>query len=241
MWWTTEQKIKSVYDMYKYAKENDVALLSEFVSSQTVLFNFWQEYINDHEAYDRAFCTMFKDFFYFDQDGTESVEDIFNRFVQAVEDYLMLNDKKYTSMYYVELMSVNADSILTDYKIVEEKENENSTEREYESGARTDDTESTSGQRTDVDTDQVMAYNSTTFVDQAKSTSQKGAQTDSLTFDKGAQTDTENVSESGSHTITTSGSKTNPYENMSKYLEVWDAYSFYTKVFKDIASNLLLA
>lgn len=240
MWWTTQQKIKTVSDMYEYSSENELPLLSSFLSAQPVLNDFWQPYVTDYETYDKIFRTMFKSYFYFDQEGDETVEEIFNRFTEAVEGFLTLNDKKYTEMFRIELLSVDSDSVLSDYIITETKEGDREVERWYVSGARQDTSENTSGARTDTTTDQIMAFNSSQFADQAKSTYAKGEEEDSSEYNKGSQTDQEEVSESNDHTITTSGTKGNPYENMTKYLEAWDGYSFYTKVFKDIAANLLL-
>lgn len=240
MLWFTDQKIKTVKDMYDYAVENQEELLSGFTSTQSVLYDFWANYLTNNELYDRAFCTKYKNFFYFDQDGSETIEDVFDRFVQAVEDFLTLNDKKYTELFKIELMTVPDNSVLNDYKIVETKEGEKTVEREYVSGDRTDRNSVTTGARTDTTTNQTMAYNSSAFVDASKSTDVKGEEDDSSAFEKGEQTDNESVSEDTGHTITTTGIKGSPYENMQKYIEAWDGYSFYTMVFRDIAKELLL-
>lgn len=237
MYCLEEQKIITVKDMFDFASDTLVPLLGSY---QLVTYDFWSEYMSNFEEYDKLFCTMYKNFFYFDQDGTEPVDDVFERFCDSVNGLLMMNRKKYAELYKIELLTIDGSSILSDYKITEEKENERGVEREYVSGERQDTGEDVSGQRTDVETNQVMAFNSTEFVDSTKTTDQKGSETDTTEYNKGEQTDTENVSETGSHTITTTGTKGNPYENMTKYMEAWDSYSFYRKIFNDIAAEFLL-
>ena len=244
MWWNdgpyfTDERIKTVKDMYDYASENSIALLSEYLSS-TVIASFWDEYVNNFELYDQIFCTRYKNLFFFDQDGTEDVDNVTSRFIDAVDGLLRINNKRYNELYKIEGLSIQSNSILSDYNMTEEKSAERGVEREYVSGARQDTSENTSGEREDVTTDQIMAYNSNSFVDQAKSTFEKGAEEDSSEYNKGEQTDNEDVSETSGRTITTSGTKGNPYENMDKFITAWDAYSFYGKIFEDIAKAFLL-
>lgn len=238
--WCEDEKIKTVKDLYDYAVENQTELLSDFQSQEPVLYDFWQGYIQGHDSYDRYFCTKYKNWYFFDQDGSETVEEVFTAFVQAVEDFLTVNDKRLTEIYKVELMTVQEASVIADYMVTEEKEGERTVEREYVSGTRSDSTSDTVGEKTDTTTDQIMAFNSSAFADKNKSTTEYGEQENSGSFTKGEQTDNEDVTENTGHTITTIGSKTNPYENMTKYLEAWNGYSFYGSVFREIASELLL-
>lgn len=234
------QKIVTVKDMYDYAKAEDIPLLGTYTPSSLIKPDFWFAYVANYSKYDFYFRTMYRDFFYFDQDGTQSVVEVFGAFQDIIDVFLEINDKKYSEMYRIELLSIDSNSILSDYKIVETKEATRDVDREYVSGEREDTNEEESGARTDVETNQVMAYNSTEFVDSTKTTGNKGAQTDGAEYHKGEQTDNETVNEESGHTITTSGTKGNPYENMTKYMEAWDGYSFYTKLFKDIAKEFLL-
>ena len=56
MWWNlncdgpyfTEERIKTVKDMYDYASENSIALLGEYLYSP-IIASFWDEYVNNFE------------------------------------------------------------------------------------------------------------------------------------------------------------------------------------------------
>ena len=240
MYWMDNQKIITVSDMYEYAKENDIALLSNFSTGTSSATDFWVPYLYDSDKYDRAFCMRYKNFFFFDQDGKELVDDVVDRFVQSVEDFLLLNKKKYSELFKIEKFVFAQNDILIDYNIDAWKEDVRDISREYVSGERQDTGEDVSGQRTDVETNQVMAYNSNTFVDSTKTTDNKGSETDTTEYNKGEQTDTETVNDEGSFRTGTKGNKNSMYDNMLKFLEVWDGYSFYGNIFKDIAAEFLL-
>lgn len=235
----TEQRVKTVKDLYDYAVEHNEELLGNWQSSSSE-YDFWLKYTADSSTYDRAFCNKYKNWYYFDQTGSETVEEVFNRFTEAVTDYLTLNDKKFTELYKVELLTIDNRSILSDHTMSQQINTERGIEREYVSGPRQDATSDTSGERTDTTLVQQMAYNSVAFADTDKTTDTVGNQTDSSTFNKGAQTDTEGTTDTLKSSMSVTGSNDNPYENMLKYIESWDSFSFYTMIFRELASELLL-
>ena len=238
MW--TEQRIKTIKDLYDYAVENNEDLLGTWQSS-FVDEDFWLPYSLNSTVYDRAFCTKYKNWYFFDQTGEETVEEVYERFVEAVTDFLTLNDKKYHELYRVELLTIDPKTILSDYTLTKEKEEERIIDRDYISGARQDSGSETLGSRTDTTTNQVMAFNSNTFVDSGKSTDVSGQQLNSSTMNKGSQTDNEDVTDTLGSTVTMVGSNNNPYENMQKFIEIWDGYSFYSMIFRNLAAEFLIA
>lgn len=238
MLWTN-QRVKTVKDLYDYAVENQEELLGDWQSSSTD-YDFWLKYTTDSFIYDRAFCTRYKNWYFFDQTGEETVAEVFQRFTEAVTDFLTLNDKKYTELFKVEMLSVQASSVLSDYTITEELEAERTIGREYTSGERTDNSTDTIGARTDTTTNQVMAYNSSSFVDSSKSIDDMEQQVNTNDFTKGEQIDSEDSTDNLGSTKTTTGTNSNPYENMLKYIEAWDGFSFYTMIFREIAAEFLL-
>ena len=254
--------IRDVNDMYLYAEENNLPLLSDYIAEDAT-HDFWNDYTTNHEEYDKIFRRLYKHFRYFDQDidGDNPVADVTQDFIDAVKGHLMLNDKKYTMLYLLHVNNTVLDPY-NDYKITETKQGARNVDTELVSGERTDETtdvagarqdstNNTYGQRTDVTTDQIMAYNSATFVDNAKSTSEKGAETDSASFSKGSQTDTssfskgeqtdtQSIDETNSHTITVTGAKENQSKNMREYADTWSRYEFYSYIFRKISEDLLL-
>lgn len=240
MYWMDNQKIITVSDMYEYAKENDIALLSTFSTGTSSATDFWVPYLYDSEKYDRAFCMRYKNFFFFDQDGKELVDDVVDRFVQSVEDFLLLNKKKYSELYKIEKFVFAQNDILTDYNIDAWKEDVRDISREYVSGEREDSDTLDHSQVNSTTTDYVKAYNSNTFVSANESVTNTAPIVDVRDFLKGEQTDTETVNDEGSFRTGTKGNKNSMYDNMLKFLEVWDGYSFYGNIFKDIAAEFLL-
>ena len=235
----TEQRVKTVKDLYDYAVENNEELLGNWQSSSSE-YDFWLKYTADSSVYDRAFCNRYKNWYYFDQTGEETIAEIFQRFNEAVTDFLTLNDKKFTELFKVEMLSVQGSSVLSDYTITEEVEAERTINREYTSGGRQDSDSETIGGRTDTTTNQVMAFNSSNFVDSSKSTDVIGSQTNSSSYTKGEQSDTDDTTDTLGSSKITSGTNSNPYENMLKYIEAWNGFSFYTMIFREIAAEFLL-
>ena len=238
MW--TEQRVKTIKDLYDYAVENSEELLGTWQSS-FVDEDFWLPYTLDNEVYDRVFCNKYKNWYYFDQTGDETVAEVFERFVTAITDFLTLNDKRYHELFKVELMSVDSQTILADYTLTKETDSERTIDRDYISGARQDSASETLGSRTDTVTNQVMAFNSSTFADSSKSTDVMGQQLNSSSANKGSQTDNEDVTDTLGSTVTMVGSNTNPYENMQKFIDTWDGYSFYSMIFRNMAAEFLIA
>lgn len=233
MWWSLDKTVKTVNDMYEYAKANNTPLLSAFSSYADATNDFWHEYNLEYVRYDSAFALLYKNFRFFDQnvEDENDIEDVTTRFTKAVYNFLLMNDKKFSQLYKIEKYNSSA-PLGTDYDITETKTANRTSE--YVSGQRSD--SMTSGARTDVQIEQTMAFNSSTFVDSGKVTDEKGVETD--TSIKGEQTDTEDRDET--HTIRTVGSKTDPSINIEKYIETWDSFSFYKYVFEQICKELLL-
>lgn len=239
MWkWNNVQR--TVYDMYLYAKEHNVPLLSDFSCSLEVGTDFWCYYVNNHEMFDRLFALTYKNFRFYEQDieGDNPVEDVFTDFTFAVKAYLTLNEKRYYRLY--QIYSLKDVSVTDDYNITEHRDGEYHSDREYVSGARTDSQNSTVGQRVDTSINQVMAFNSNTFQDESKTTDTTGAQTDMGSSTKGSQTDTDKNDTNDSYTTTVKGTKGNISDNIKKYKDVWNNYNFYSDIFTDICKNFLL-
>lgn len=254
--------IRDVNDMYLYAEENNLPLLSDYIAEDAT-HDFWNDYTTNYEEYDKIFRRLYKHFRYFDQDvsGDNPVSEVTAEFIDAVKGHLMLNDKRYTMLYLLHVNNTSLDPF-NDYKITETKQGARNVASEIVSGeredttvdiagARQDSTNNTYGARTDTVTDQIMAYNSSQFVDNAQSTTvkgsetdtsafSKGSETDNSTYTKGEQTDTQELDETNSHTITVTGAKENQSKNMRQYTDTWSRYEFYSYIFRKIAEELLL-
>lgn len=240
--WNCENVQRTVKDLYDWQHNHGVPgmeryLLSNFSSAVDSENDFWENYRDNHLMYDWYFARRYRNFRYYGQDveGDNPVEDVYVDFVDEVYNFLQINDKKYSELYKIELLE-NTSSPTSDYNITETRNR--TLNSEYVSGQREDRSSSTQGASSSTRTDSTKAYNSASFVDVGQSISTSQPRTDSGSINKGEQTDTEEKTYTDTHTET--GSKGNPSENLEKYKEVWNGFSFYSMIFDDICKNLLL-
>ena len=91
--------MKTVNDMYKESTSKGIALLSEYGSA------FWQDYVTNHAKYDALFRRMFFSFRYFMQSEDDDIATITNNFIEDVNNHLMINDKKYSELYRIHVVT----------------------------------------------------------------------------------------------------------------------------------------
>lgn len=216
----------NVEDMYKYAKQNSLKLLSDYPA------DFWIDYISNYDKYDKQFMRMYKSYRYYMQNpydkDNETIADITDDFIEAVYMHLKMNNKKYTELYKLNVLNDSTISPLDDYSMTE------IMDRTIVNGAREDSNDETLGTKTDTSTNQIEGFNSTDFDDSNKTTNVYGQQLNGNTFNKGEQENTDD------YTLTKKGSMNNPYENINKFKSVWNNYEFMNYIFKNICADLLL-
>lgn len=240
--WNCKNVQRTVKDLYDWQQTHGIPgreryLLSDFSSSVDSANDFWENYRENHLEYDWYFARRYKNYRYYGQDveGENPVEDVYFDFNDEVRIFLMVNDKKYSELYKIEL-DQNVPSPTSDYNI--NYHNTKTIEREYTSGERTDIGTNTVGATSNTSTNSTKAYNSTEFVEVGKTVSNGQEHTDTSSINKGEQVDNENSTYTD--TRTESGSKGSPSENLEKYKEVWSGFSFYSMIFEDICKELLL-
>lgn len=243
--WNFRNVQRTIKDLYEWQQSHAIVgqeryLLSDFTST-ALTSDFWDEYKDNHLYYDWYFARRYRNFRFYGQDieGDNPVEDVYFDFTEAVKVFLMMNDKKYSELYRIEVLE-NTLSPTGDLNITETMTGTKSIDTEYVSGSRQDSSTDNIGAEMSTGIDSTKAYNSTEFLEVAKSTMNTQARTDTSSITKGQQTDTEDKDYTEGHTITTSGSKDNPSENLEKYKEVWSSFSFYSMIFDDICKELLL-
>lgn len=249
---------KTVNDMYKESVSKGTALLSEYGSV------FWQEYVTNHAKYDALFRRMFFSFRYFMQSEEDDIATITNNFIEDVNNHLMVNDKKYSELYRIHVVTDDKYSITDNYNVTEKMQKETSNNGSDTYGERTDTTNETSGARKDTNTTQVgsqtntgtdtiAGFNSSGFENDSKVIDETGARTDTsetnigeqnnlINFGKGSQTDTHSGTGTEDYTLTRVGNigvKT-VTEVIREHSDYWSVYEFYTMIFKEICSELLL-
>ena len=224
--------LKTVKDMYKYADDNNVKLLSGYAA------DFWKEYRDNYQRYDNLFCRYFRSWFYFLQEGDEDISDLVNDFVIDVYSHLMINDKKYSELYRIHVIDDDDYSLINNYDMHEVMDKDTTTSGTDTFGQRID--SDSIGAQENTLTNKVAPFDSAEFNNERQAVESNGTRADSHT--KGSQED--------SH----SGSGTEDYE-LHRYGNIgvmtgtdllkgaknfWTTYEFYEMIFRDIARELLM-
>lgn len=238
MRWFDVAEWSNVEDMYKYAKQNSLELLSDYSA------DFWSDYVANYQDYDKQFMRMYRSYRYYMQNpydkDNETVADITEDFIDAVKMHLKMNDKKYSELYKINVLADSEVSPLNDYEMTEIMDRTKVYEGTFVDGSRSDSNSETIGSRNDNITYQIEGFNSSTFSDSNKTINALGQQLNSGSFIKGGQENTDDHSEDDDYTLTRTGNNTNPYENVKKFKSVWDNYDFMNYIFKNICADLLL-
>lgn len=256
----------TVNDMYKYSKDNNLPLLSNFNAT------FWNDYNSDYGKYDKLFNRMFMSFRYFMQEPLhrhESMTDahigeITSDFTDEVYAHLMVNSKKYSELYRINVVDDESFSIVDNYNITENMDKETTQSDKDTYGTHTDTTTDTIGSRKDSNqtilgsqsntaTNKVSPYDSENFYNDTNVQDTIGGRTDSSQNTIGSQSNSSSTAY-GSRVDGHEGGGTEQYtltrrgnigirtadEVMEKHSEFWSKWEFYTYIFKEICAEMLL-
>lgn len=212
-WIPPMQKIEfvTVKQMLDSVQTNDTPLLSSFDA------DFWREYVANHEYYDKVFARLYKNFYYFNQDANDTKENVTPDFITDVYGLLMLNRKRYSELYRINVVDDQQYSILDNYDVTETLEKSDSKTDTIEYGEKVTNREdqhdltdtygnrqttnnSTVGAQQNTSTEQVAPYDSEDFANNNQSTVNLGSRTDSSTTQQATATDTHNTTIEGSVT-----------------------------------------
>lgn len=216
-----------VNDLFKYAVENNLKLLSNFNAE------WWDLYKSNHETFDRIFNRRYKTYKPWELDWYCSVlsQADFLWWVQSVEDCLMLHKPEIDKLYET-ITSQTLDLLnTTDYI---EKMDRDTTES---LGSRNDTSSNTYGQKTTTDTNKVSPYDSSAFNNNYEDTIVEGNQTNSGSFTTGAQSNggTED------YTKTIQGYRdVDPTKHINDMLDFYTVHNFMIEIFNILERELLL-
>lgn len=250
--------MKTVNDIYKYILDNDLTLLPINVTN-----DYWKEYISNNKMYDMLFNRLFFSFRYFLQFPDDDIKAVYERFTLDVFTHLLVNSKKYTELFKIESLDVAEYNPLNTVGIKETFERDYSRDKIDTYGIRNDSNTITNGSRTDSInntigaqsnsvTNTIAGFNSTGFENDSASTESIGSRSDSSTnvtgeqtisnnFSKGEQIDKEVNTDNENYVKNKTGFETyNPTDNIRKYNNYWDSWSFYNMIFRDISKALLV-
>lgn len=197
---------RTVNDMYSIAKGNNTPLLSGYPSV------FWTDYRNNYSKYDALFRRLYRSFKYFMQEDDESDSIVTSNFTEDVYNHLLINDKKYSELYRVNVVDDDEYHLLDNYDMSEtmnrSKENKatdtlgqrtdsttnnigNVNEKTTDNnGSRTDKTDYKQGNQNNSTTTGIEGFNSASFSDSDHVADSIGQREDTTTLNVGEQNNT---------------------------------------------------
>lgn len=230
----------TVSDMLAYSQANSLKLLSEYPA------DFWKDYIANSTRYDKLFTRLYKSFAYFLQDYGDTIEGVTNTFIEDVYNHLMLNDKKYSELYRVQVVDDDKYHIIDNYDIVETMDRKTGNDGTINIGTRSDNnkTDYTQGQQSNTTTTGIEGFNSTDFSNSERSQDSLGQRQDNTTqtFTSGEQTNTNKENGTEEYTLTRKGNigVQTGADILKRHYDFWRPYEFYSFIFGEIAKELLI-
>ena len=226
----------TVKQMYGLSQLRSIPLLSDYTAE------FWNGYVQNYEHYDRVFNRLYRDFYYFNQDANRTAEEVQPEFTEDVYGLLLMNHKKYSELYRVNVVSDNDYSILDNYDVVETKEGENAKSITDNYGQHINSTQSQLGSQNNSATEKVSPYDTENFYNENRNDTTLGQRNDSSSTTYGSRADTHEHEGTDSYELHRRGNigVQTQSEVMSKHVNFWKGYNFYKIVFDDICRELLL-
>lgn len=227
--------MKTVKQMHKYAKDNNKPLLSSYPAA------FWEEYRDNTRRYDSLFERLYKTFVYYDQDDDATIEEVYDDFVYQVYNHLLVNDKKYSELFRINVIDDTNYSLTNNYDMTEIMARNTDNQSATTTGQRTDINDSRIGSQNIGTVNKVTGYNSNNENTSTSGTSSNGTREDITQFTKGQETDTSRELGNEQYTLTRKGNigvmtATDMLDKHNKFWSIWD---FYSMIFGDICKELL--
>ena len=228
--------MKTVNDMYIYSKENGLYLLSNFNAE------FWQEYIDNHDKYDLLFRRYYYSFKPFLQKEEDDISIVTNSFIEEVYNHLLVNKRKYEQLYRVYIIADEKNSLTDNYDMIETMKRQGTQNSDNTYGRREDNSNYIKGNQNNDRTQKVTTYDSDVYNDNEKFIVNEGERTDNEVSIKGEQKDNLSVKNNDEYTLTKKGNigVQTVTDMITKHNKFWSGYRFYTKIFEDICSELLI-
>lgn len=215
--------MKTINDLYKYAAENNLALLSEFNA------DWWADYVEHSSDYDMVFRRLYYSFMYFMQSKNETIAEVTENFIADVANILRVHSKEFEQLWRVHTINKEAYGLTDNYDMTEHLEKE--TGDTY--GSRSD--SQTTGAQTSSTTTKVAPYDSETFYNNNDASVSSGAREDSQQYGEQTNSSTEEytLTRKGNIGVMTSS------DVIQKHIGLWENFNFYHYVFGVIAKELL--
>lgn len=232
-----------VNELYKYAVDNEKMFLTQNFNAE-----FWNEYQNEHERFDRYFKTLYSSFKYilgvdtFAELHDTTIAEQFTRFQTDVENFLTANEKRYLELWRVNVVPDADYSITNNYDMTETMSRKTSNKVDRNADEYTDTVTDTMGSQDITDTNTVAPFDSETYNAHTQDKTTREQYIDTHMLDNGAQHTNETGNGTEDYDLTRKGNigVMTQTEVMRQHNEFWKVFDFYKMVFNDIADYMLL-
>ena len=102
----------NVEDIYKFCDDNDYFLLGQYMS------DFWEYYRENHSYFDRLFMKSYRSFIPFNCQN-DTILDTAADFINDVLAWLTANDKRYSELYRLQLLTDEEEPVTYNYDMTE--------------------------------------------------------------------------------------------------------------------------
>lgn len=218
--------------------QSDEKLLSSYNAE------WWEFYLTNSNYFDRYFIRKYKSFCYFDQDKNETDEQVKDNFISACYDWLLVNDKRYSELYRINVVPDNENySITENYFLSETYSGTNGNQSAIINGQRTDVNNVQVGSQNFEELNKTTPFNSGSELETDSTINKSGTRNDITQFTQGQQTTTSNSTGTDGHTLTRHGAigTMTVDDVLKKHLDVWSGLTaFYDFVMRELSEQYLL-
>ena len=235
--------MKTVKELFKIAQSEETNLFPEFDSE------WWTGIYNEDTIFD---IDILFTRYYASYDFYSSLEDLFDEyndhnalsdFKQAVYTLFLKNDKKYTELYRIHSIPDNeAYELTNNYDMHETYSGSNSTQGALTTGQRTDVNIDQIGSQNSAGANRITGWDSSSENSHDSNTTSVGTREDNHQFTKGQETDTNRSQGTDSHTLRRYGNigVMTVDDLLKKHKDFWLVWDFLQVIFDDICRDYLL-
>lgn len=230
----------TVTELNKLCKEQEVD--TPLLSSGA--FDFWAQYVLNHDILDNLFVKMYKNMHYFAESDFTSKEEELTDWLYTVESLLYANSKKYHELWRIQGIDDSKLSMTENYDMHYETDSTNENANSTTTGQRDDFSNSWIGSQNFANQNKSTAFNSAGEKVKTSDTSSNGTRNDTNAFTQGQQTNTgvsRDTIHTTSHNYGNLGIQTGA-DILMGYHKAIDrgVFAFYQKVFEDIVKEFLV-
>ena len=238
------QTIKAIYDYDKEAGDTLLPLLTDISEG----FEWWNDIYTDSTSLpiDELFARLYASYeFHTIYSNTENynIDAASEDFRYSVLELFIKNNKKYSELYRVETIPDNEAYALTNnYDIHETYSGTNATQGSAITGQRTDVNIDNIGSQNSAGLNNVTGFNSSDENTNTSNTNALGSRQDTHQFTKGQEEDTSRTQGQDSHTLRRYGNAgvMTVDDIIQKFKNSWLPWSFLQIIFDDICREYLL-